>query len=279
MRSWRHLAWLAACTLALAGAAPAEDSYDLVRAGNAAFDRGDTTAAMTNYARAEEHTPDPGLVAYNEGAVLYCMALESTDHSSAALLFRDAERHYRRCLEDAVGSRRQRALYELGNALVQRAGWRNVKRLQAAIDCYQQCLAEKDLAPALAEDALHNRDVARVRLQAAAKARNNADSDPDAANESPPDSPECRPGDWQPEFGGSDADHHAGQGSAVPLPGANAGQRPSPTEKRRTIRVTAVRRPFPTTRNWSPCLQTKPTISSNKRRCASVKHAGSTGRS
>ena len=76
---------------------------ELVRQGDAAFERGDYSAAVDLYTRAEDAITDPGLVAFNKGAALYRLALAADDEASRRQWFREAELHYRRCLEDAVG--------------------------------------------------------------------------------------------------------------------------------------------------------------------------------
>jgi len=156
-RSW--FVWLA---MAAVAAAPVLRPDDLVRQGNAAFARGDFAGAVELYARAEERTLDPGLVAFNEAAALYQLGR-----------YRDAELHLRRCQEDAGGSRHARVLYNLGNCLVQQARGRNSQRLRQAIRNYEQCLELEDIEPELAADARHNLEVARLLLQQAKSSRDN----------------------------------------------------------------------------------------------------------
>src|SRR5438067_12382387 len=74
----------------LLASSPPDDPEDLVRRANAAVARGDAEAAEKLYAAAEERTADPGLVAFNMGAVLFPLGA-----------FRDAELHYARAAEDA----------------------------------------------------------------------------------------------------------------------------------------------------------------------------------
>src|SRR5438477_12953983 len=74
----------------LAAAAPVSDSpNDLIRRANAAFLKGDGAAADALYAAAVERTGDPGLVAFNQAAVLFQKGE-----------FYAAEVHYSRTLED-----------------------------------------------------------------------------------------------------------------------------------------------------------------------------------
>jgi tetratricopeptide (TPR) repeat protein len=179
---------LLAC-LALAGlaAAPVLRSEDLVRQGNAAFERGDFAGAVELYARAEERTTDPGLIAFNEAAALYQLGR-----------YRDAELRLRRCQEDATGSRRSRLLYNLGNCLVQEAGSRRPGRLREAINVYEQCLQQEGIEPELTADARHNLEVARLLLQKAQSSResqNESSEDQSSATPQPEDQRnDARPG-------------------------------------------------------------------------------------
>ena len=87
--------------LFLVSAAPLADAEALVRQGNAAFAKGAYTSAVDAYTKAEEHIADPGLVAFNKGTALYRLGR-----------YRDAELHFRRSMEDAVGRRRARVRSE-----------------------------------------------------------------------------------------------------------------------------------------------------------------------
>src|SRR5437660_528165 len=102
-RGWTLLAVLLLPVLTAAGAAE-----DWVRRGNDAYEHGDYAAALEAYARAVPETTDPGQVAFNQAAACYQLGQ-----------YTQAEEAYRRCLEDAAGGRRVRALYGLANALAQ----------------------------------------------------------------------------------------------------------------------------------------------------------------
>src|SRR5713101_7133385 len=95
---------------------------DLLRRGNALYERGDYVGAAAAYAEAEARITDPGLAAFNKAAALYQKGL-----------YRDAELAYRCCLEDAVGPRRTFALYGLGTALVRQGRERGADVLREAI--------------------------------------------------------------------------------------------------------------------------------------------------
>jgi tetratricopeptide (TPR) repeat protein len=173
-RTW--CAWIGVAALA---AAPVLRPDDLVRQGNTAFERGDFAAAVELYARAEERTIDPGLVAFNEATALYQLGR-----------FRDAELHLRRCQEDAMGSRRTRLLYNLGNCLVQQAWTRSPGKLREAIQCYERCLEQDGIEAELAADTRHNLELARLLLQkarAAGESQSEANEDQGGNSAQPED--------------------------------------------------------------------------------------------
>lgn len=137
--------------LLLAAAVPEVD--DLVREGNAAFDRNDFDAALTLYEQAEERSTDPGLVAFNKGTALYRLGR-----------FREAELHYRRCLQDALApsARQARAWYDLGNCMMKQAAVDNRKDLEGALACYRECLQLSSQDVNLRADAEYNFEIARL---------------------------------------------------------------------------------------------------------------------
>jgi len=168
---------------ALVAAGPPQPPENVIRDGNDAFGRGDLESAESLYARAEERTPDPGLVAFNKGTALY--------HRGD---FRRAELCFRRALGDAdiPADRRSRALYNLGNCLVRQAGDTDVRQLQSAIDCYELALRESS-DEGIRSDAGHNLEVAKL-LWAKARARRPAGErdpewdEPREPKQPPPDS-------------------------------------------------------------------------------------------
>jgi Ca-activated chloride channel family protein len=137
--------------LALLAVAAAPAAQDLVRQGNAAYDAEQFEEAVEEYGRAEERTTDPGLVAFNKAAALYRLGR-----------YREAELHYRRCLDDATGPRRARALYDLGNCLLQQARDRDLRLLEQSVACYRTCRGAAGASPALRADAAHNLELARL---------------------------------------------------------------------------------------------------------------------
>jgi tetratricopeptide (TPR) repeat protein len=171
--------WIAWASLAALAAVPLLRPDDLIRGGNDAFARGDFAAALESYVLAEERTLDPGLVAFNEGIVLYQLAR-----------YRDAELHFRRCREDATGARRARLLYNLGNCLVQEAQARYANRLRDAIRFYEQSLEQAALDAELAANARHNLELARLLLQKVRSSKespNDSNDEQDANNAQPDD--------------------------------------------------------------------------------------------
>src|SRR5262249_30095499 len=105
MRKYLATGRLVGLSLFLLGATPRSN---LLHQGIGAYDAENFKDAVTIFESAETETLDPGLIAFNKAAALYRL----TEYA-------DAARHYRRCLEDATGPRRARALYNLGNCLVQ----------------------------------------------------------------------------------------------------------------------------------------------------------------
>ncbi len=168
--------WLALVGLTLLGAWTSSDWEDLVRQGNAAFAREEFSLAVELYTQAEDMIPDPGLVAFNKAAALYHLGR-----------YREAELHYRRCLEDAEGLRFAQVLYSLGNSLVQQAQDTDARRLQEAIGCYEQCLIPEPADPELAANARHNLELARLLwLQAQANKKSGEQSNREPGEDEPP---------------------------------------------------------------------------------------------
>ncbi len=167
--------------LALVSAAASED---WLRRGNDALEQGQLDEALADFAQAAERTTDPGQVAFNQGVALF-----------QAGRFREAELHFRRCLNDATGERRVRGLYNLGCALLQESHGRFAGPLRQAVVCYEQALDAAAADDPLAEDLRTNLELAK-RLLAQIRA-----SAPNAADEPPEGQPEQSP---QPPPGGFD---------------------------------------------------------------------------
>ncbi len=215
--SFRYrLAGLIPLLLVLLGAAPQDEVEDWVRQGNEAFAREDFDAAIQFYERAAVLSTDPGQVAFNEGAAYYRLGD-----------YRQSEQHFRQALEDATGLRRARALYNLGNSLVRRAGPRDVEVLREAVGCYEACLREGNADPDLIVDARDNLKVAREVLALAEVARKN-NPDPKDPRDDDPDNPR-HPRNSMPRGDGQDpSDSTRGMGNDPGANDANAGQKPIP---------------------------------------------------
>ncbi len=187
-----------------AGPPAAESPEELIRLGNEAYLRGDLDAAEHYYAAASERTTDPGLVAFNKGAV----AVQKGE-------MREAELNYMRALDDraAPPDRRARALYNRGVCLLARGGSASVYR--SAIACFEQCLDLPAGDDALAADARHNLELAKLLWN---KARS-TEKKPPRPSELPPDTPESPPPRPDPGTGPD-------PGSSPEGPGGSPGVRP-----------------------------------------------------
>jgi tetratricopeptide (TPR) repeat protein len=153
MRLPPHAVPLAVLGIALLAANPRSGPLEFVHRGNEAFAGGDFAAAVDLYTAAEDTISDPGLVAFNKGAAFYHLGQ-----------YREAELHYRRCLENPEGSRLARLLYSLANCLVQQAPNDEPDRLREAISLYRRCLQEEGADPTLLADARHNLELAQLLL-------------------------------------------------------------------------------------------------------------------
>jgi hypothetical protein len=140
----------------------ASPTQDLVRLGNDAFEARNYADAVELYRRAEVDTTDPGLVAYNMATAYYQMALAAK--SSGASLFQQAESHYRCASEGDGGMRRRRALFGLGNSLMQGRS-DEIRAVKEAIACYEELLKVPDLEEPMAGDVRHNLTLAKATLQ------------------------------------------------------------------------------------------------------------------
>jgi tetratricopeptide (TPR) repeat protein len=132
-----------------------------LRQGNAAFFRGDYAAAAEWYEKALGRTNDPGLVAFNLASAKYRLAVAEEDAPAGALA--EAEQYYRCCLGHD-DPRRPQALVGLGNCLLRRAEGRDAAVLREAVACYELGLREAGADAALADDARHNLERARLLL-------------------------------------------------------------------------------------------------------------------
>ena len=146
----------------LLSAAPPAAWQKLLRQGNAAYLSEDYTAATRFYEQAEILTRDPGLVAFNKAAALYHWGLAERNDARRQELFRESERCWQACLEDAPPRRRARAFFHLGNARLQLAQDRHAGILEQAIEAYEEYLHDPAAAPELAADVRHNLELAKT---------------------------------------------------------------------------------------------------------------------
>jgi tetratricopeptide (TPR) repeat protein len=196
---------------------------ELVRQGNLAFAREDYDSAVRLYEQAEVLTTDPGLVAFNKAAALYRLGE-----------YRQAEQHFRRCLEDASGLRRARSLYNLGNSLVKRARTYDVEVLREAVGCYEACLSEGQADSDLVVDARDNLKFAREALAQAEVARKNNPDQKENPDKDPNDPRHQRNPSSRSDGNDAEPARGAGQdqmGDQRGIPGQRpipAGQQPRP---------------------------------------------------
>lgn len=174
--------------LALLSGAEAKSSRspeELVREANAAALAGDLDAAEKLYAAAEERSLDPGLIAFNKGAV-----------SVRRGEFREAELNFLRALDDrdCPAERRVKALYNRGVCLLHRGG---LSEYRTAIDSFERCLGLLSADDPLTADARHNLELAKL-LWAQARAKASQKPKPNDPPKDPP--PDTAP----PETAGKD---------------------------------------------------------------------------
>jgi Ca-activated chloride channel family protein len=203
----------AAAAAVLLGLAAAVHPEDLVRQGNEAFAREDYAAAIELYTRAEGSIADPGLVAFNKATALYQLAGSPETTGRRATLYREAELHYRRALEDAVGLRRLGAWYGLGNSLLQQNG-RGAEALRGAVHAYEQCLAQAEIDPELAVNVRHNLELAKLLWLQAKAARKDQSAEPPDEQDDPLKRNNPRP-----------EDRGTTQTDKAPAPGGNSGEK------------------------------------------------------
>jgi hypothetical protein len=226
MTAPRRLAALTlSAALAALGSAPVPDTEALLRQGTAAFERGDFAEAVTLFERAEPRATDPGLVAFNLASARYHLALAE---GGSAAAFRECAALFRCCVGPGE-PRRARALFGLGNCLLQSAGGSDVETLREAADCYQRCLRDRGADDRLRADARHNLQRARLLL-----AQSAADAPPDSSPSGDDKEPEPPPEEKNP--GEPDGGEEAGaQGrpdpGATPMPAQlQPGEQPIPTD-------------------------------------------------
>jgi len=136
--------------LLISAAPPAAEDWE--RRGNDAFADARFDEAAKCYAAAEENSSEPGRVAFNHGIALFNLGK-----------FRDAERLFHCALEsESPPERRVRALFNLGTSLLHASDGRDARRLAEAADYFARCLKMPGIDEALAADARHNLELAKL---------------------------------------------------------------------------------------------------------------------
>ncbi len=175
-----------ALSLLLLGAASPMDPEELVRRGNAAFDRQEYDAAVKLFTDAEALIPNPGLVAHNKAAALYRLGR-----------FAEAQLHYERCLDEAEPGLRAALQFDLGNCLLQQAqATGNLKLFRDAVGVYERCLAEPQMAEGIKTNARHNLELTKLLWLQARLARA-GEKDPEGGDEPRKDPPTKPPPDQE----------------------------------------------------------------------------------
>jgi hypothetical protein len=208
-------------------AAGRRDPQTLLDEANQALARGDLAAAVALYEQASERGTEPGLIAFNQATACYRLAL-AAGPEQRGLRLAEAEKLFR-CSLESGDPRRPRALFGLGNCLLQQDGPLDRAALTRAIDCFQHC-AEEAQDDALRGDARNNLELARLRLAQALppgsnpQDENNRGTDPENKN------PQTdRQGSTQPQLGTTGDDKPDPRSSATAAR-PEAGQAPKPAD-------------------------------------------------
>jgi tetratricopeptide (TPR) repeat protein len=203
----------------LAAAPPSADAPDeLIRRANEALRAGDTETADKLYTTAEERTTDPGLVAFNRAAVLF-----------ERKLYRDAERHYDRVLDDAAcpPDRAARAWYNRGTCLLNRGGTLEVYR--AAIACFENAIDSPAADQEVKDRAPHNLELAKLLwLEEAKKAK--TDQPPSPNNKVPEEENKQQRSEPDRKNGGTEPGGDPTENGTTPRPGSQQQPVPQPKE-------------------------------------------------
>jgi hypothetical protein len=175
----------------------AEDVEALLRAGDDAFARGAHAQAAALYEKAEERSTEPGMAAFNLATAKFHLARDGSPQALA-----EAEQAYRCCLEPG-DPRRPRALFGLGNCLLLRAAGTSLDRvaLRQAIDRFGECFRDENCSSALAADARHNRQRARLLLLQAPSSPEGGPEEGSASDDAKDDPPEQKQPDGKGEPG------------------------------------------------------------------------------
>jgi Ca-activated chloride channel family protein len=192
---------------------------DWLRRGNDGLAAGRPDDALADFAQAARATTDPGLAAFNEGVALFRLGR-----------FREAEWAFRRCLSDATGGRRVRALYNLGCALLQESQGRSAATLRSAARSFELGAKEVHDGDPLSDDLRHNLKLSTQMLAAIRQAHpNEPPESPDQPTDQISPMPAGRNEGGEPAQGRQDLVRATGP-DGRPLP-KNDGRAPNPTDK------------------------------------------------
>ncbi|HEY1187090.1 MAG TPA: hypothetical protein VGE74_05500 [Gemmata sp.] len=211
------LSLLPALVLLAAAAPQTETPDDLIRRANALFRDGDKAEADKRYAEAEERTRDPGLVAFNRGAVLF----DQEKYGPAAEFYECA-------LKDAAcpADRAAKAWYNRGTCLLRLGGsWDTYRR---AVACFEHTLDSPATDERLRADARHNIELAKLLCAKEREKDENKKKSPNAdvppeENNQPRQQPDQQPG------GEQNSGEQTESGSATKSAGGQA-QQPGATK-------------------------------------------------
>jgi tetratricopeptide (TPR) repeat protein len=212
IRRWLPAAVLLPLLLGAGSSSSPPDVEALLRYGNEAFERGAYAEAAALYEKASERATNPGLVAFNLATAKYQLG-----RAGNASALSEAEQAYRCCLE-AGNPRRAQALFGLGNCLLVRAAGSSLDpvALRGAIDRFGECLRDPKCVAALAADARHNRQRARLLLLQAPPPQDGPGEEPNSEEQpdEPPDSAQ-QPDDKRGNDPGADKNDKGGKAGAA----------------------------------------------------------------
>jgi hypothetical protein len=232
---------LAVCLCLLAAAPPqSETPEELIRRANELFPT-DAEAAGKLYAAAEERTADPGLVAFNRGAVLFDRAAKAVPAERYSLYFK-AEEQYDLALKDAAcpPERAAKAWFNRGTCLLSRGGALSVYR--SAIACFEHALDSPAADDDLKKRAEHNLELAKLLWNEERKKAAKPDEESPNKKLPPEEEPQQQPRPEPEKPGGTEQNPadtgNAGatqpkigtQPQAVPQP--NTGDKPTPADQK-----------------------------------------------
>lgn len=217
-RSLAPVALLAAGLAALViGLLIRPPSDAVLRAAEVAYAARDYQRAAELYGQAVQQSSDTGRAVFNRAAALYELQADA-----------DAAADFDQARQDAPADRRARAAYNRGNCLLRlacrAAPEASPHLLRQAIAEYDACLRLlADRNPSLADDARHNRELARRLLEEAkgddASASSERPSPESASQDRPGEDAAARPRPEKPDQAANDSSKKDGQKKTCPVCG------------------------------------------------------------